>query len=88
MDKLHKLDEFFGSVGFSSRWAAYGYDIAQANARIEAMERAYEDAPSDAEAYALMREFWQSERQIALDQGVPEDDPDFWRLKAIVKYYD
>jgi hypothetical protein len=85
---METLNWGYEDTGYNARWAAYGYDIAAANARIAAFDADYVRAPSDAPARALLLDFWRREKQIAIAQGVPQDDPDLWRFETIVKHYD
>ncbi|MCX8018129.1 MAG: hypothetical protein N2690_09565 [Rhodocyclaceae bacterium] len=82
------LYPFFADTGFCARWASYGYDIDAANRRRAEFGEVYDMAPTMLEAQRLASEFEDSEKAIAIAQGVPPDDPDLWRFDAAKKYYE
>ncbi len=81
-----ELIDFYKNDGFLERWASYGYDVEAANARRKALREKTWNASSWEEAADMVYAFEDEERRIAIEQGVPEDDPDLWRFEAAKKH--
>ena len=69
------------------RWTAAGFDLAAAIVRNEAIVDVWNAAQTARESSQILRAFFAGERQTAVSEGVPEDDPDLWRIDVAPKAF-
>lgn len=77
-----------GSREQAERWQAKGYDIAKATDRYVALVAEFETAANRELADGIVDAFYKAERDQLRAAGVPEADPDFYRLHVAPKYFE
>jgi len=77
----------------AERWQDLGYDMAAGVRReadfLDAYDLVLDDPEKDhKQRRRMMIAYMDAETRIALESGVPESDPDFWRIACAYKYLD
>lgn len=70
----------------AERWLAAGYDYRAAFDRFYAFKADWLDA-SETKARSEVLSFFNRERELAIQQGIPSNDPDIWRFDAAPKHF-
>ncbi len=87
-DGLAEGAGFIGSRAQAERWQALGYQIADAVDRYRAFLLKWESYKSEKRADDYCLTWFAAEAKRAVDFGIPEDDPDLWRIRAAAKYHE
>ena len=87
-DGLAETAGFVGSRAQAERWQALGYQIADAVDRYRAFLRKWENYKSEKRADDYCLAWFEAEAKRAVYFGIPEDDPDLWRILAAAKYHE
>ncbi|WP_323036243.1 hypothetical protein [Pararhodobacter sp.] len=75
---------YFGS--HITRWANLGFDSEAAQIRHQQFRSALDAAETGTQAMGVIRRYVQTERESILASGVPDTDPDIWRVDVMPKY--
>lgn len=70
-----------------ARWSAFGFDIQGAVKRHRAMKTEWKSAKDIRTASNILARFYRGEALIAIEQGVPNDDPDKFMIDVAHKAF-
>ncbi len=70
-----------------SRWSAAGFDIVAAARRVAAFHVIYRATQTAKEATLALRDFYRAEAEIAIAQGVSENDTNLSRIRSAPSNY-
>jgi hypothetical protein len=84
----HTFVPYLGSLDQVQRWIDAGFDLDAAAGRTDELVARFRAAADFDTADKLLQDHFAAEAEIALSQGVPEDDPDLHRIRRSTRAFE